>query len=253
MKTFKFAAFPKSRLAIVSKVEELCRRDYADDLAENPNMDLVAHVGEWHMENVSEAGYSEAREDGRRSVRAFARIFRFPTDELNRVKEAVGWNTPSDEYREFGFASLLTQLLSHSPEYALALKEAYNGGLEPKGPYGRGATLNVMPSLVALGHEYQMEVGDLPDTEAEFRKIWLAHLVNEYSKPGELSDKEASLLSFASVLRVGDLGLLVEALKKAGLRNEEGLKRACVESVIGAIRVNRAFATGVNWSQPESK
>jgi hypothetical protein len=244
--------FPRTRLTLVPKMEELCRNLYAEDVAADPELNLIDHLAEWHMESVSEAGYTEASADQRRSLRAFARVFRYKTDDLKRVKAAVGWDAPRDEYREFGFASLLTQMLSICPEFGPALKEAHNGGLETKGPYGRSATLYVVPSLVALGHEYQMEVGDLPDTEAEFKQIWLAHMVNEYSKPGELGERERSLIAFASLLRVGDIDKLVNTLSKAGLRNDTGLQLACAESIVGAVRLNRALAYGVSCSQPSA-
>ncbi|MBX9686043.1 MAG: hypothetical protein K2X27_05035 [Candidatus Obscuribacterales bacterium] len=240
--------FPKSRLSLIPQVEDICRADYADDVAADPELDLVAHVGEWHMESVSEAGYSETSKDDRLSMRAFARIFRCVPADLQRVKDAVGWNSRHDEYREFGFASLFAQILQKTPAFAPALKEAHNG-LEPKAPYGRGATLFVMPSLVAIGHEYQMEVGDLPDTEAEFRQIWLAHMVNEYQTPRQFDEREKSMIALASVLRVGDVDKLIQALNKAGLSNVDGMQAACAETIIGALRNQRAFNGGVNAAQ----
>lgn len=242
--------FPESRIALVPGLELLARDmlDTAGD--EDTPEDLVEYFGEWHMESCSEAGYSECRPNDRRSERAFARVLRYKKDDLKRLRNAVGYDPGDSDYREFGFASAVTQVLSVTPEYAHALEAARNGILGAEGPFGRSGTLFLRPALRSLGYDYQTEVGDLPDTWKEFEEIFLSHLVNEYAGVEAIeSDEDKSKVAFASAVRVGDIDNLVRRLQRRGLKSHAGLTLAVAHTILGALRVDRRFAYGVQSSQ----
>lgn len=242
--------FPVSRIALVPGVELLAREmlnNAGDD--ESPE-DLVEYFGEWHMESCSEAGYSECRPNDRRSERAFARVLRYKRYDRKRLAEAVGYDKGGSEYREYGFASAVTQVLSVTPAYAHALEEARHGVLGAKGPFGRSGTLYLKPLLGSLGYEYQTEVGDLPDTWKEFEEIFLRHLVDEYAGVEKIeSAEDKSKVEFASAVRVGDIDNLVRRLQRRGLKLHAGLTLAVAHTILGALRVDRRFAYGISSSQ----
>lgn len=242
--------FPVSRIALVPGLE-LLAQDMVDTAGDDQQPDdLVEYFGEWHMENCSEAGYSECDPTDRRSERAFARVLRYKKDDLKRLCDAVGYDRGGSEYREFGFASAVTQVLSVTPEYALALEEARHGVLGAEGPFGRSGTLFLRPSLWSLGYDHQTEVGDLPDTRKEFEEIFLRHLVNEYHSLQAIEDAQhKSMVAFASAVRVGDIDNLVRRLQRRGLKSHAGLTVAVAHTIIGALRVNRVFAYGVKSAQ----
>ena len=245
--------FPKSQLKLSSTLEKHART-YAEQAGDeiDANRDPIDYLAEWHMESMSEAGYSETRPDDRRSVRAFVRLLNFQPADRKRVEDAVGAGRGCSEYRELGFATLITQVLSDSAEYAAGLKAAYCGDeLGSKGPFGRSKTLYLLPHLDALGIEqHQRKPGNLPTCVLNFEAICLGHLAFKYANVTEIeSDEQKALVNFASIIRVGDIDALVKKLRKRGLKNEAGLTLAVADAIIGALRVNRVYACGIKYAQ----
>lgn len=241
--------FPHSQLAIIPALEEAARKQ-AEERGEelDEDTDLIDWFCEGWMEDLSEAGYTECRPNDRLSTRAFGRLLKVIPGDKRRIRAAIGYEPSA--YRKFAWAGLATYALSLQKEYALGLAEACNGGLKSVGPFGESKTLELVPHLVSLGLDYQMEVGDLPDTEEEFTGIYLAHLVNEYSGVTSITDeKDISMVKLASILRIGDIDKLVGRLRKAGLKDEAGLTLAVACTAIGALRVDRKFSYGVSSSQ----
>lgn len=241
--------FPASNVSLLASVELLARKlvnDIGEELDEGT--DLLEWFCESHQENISEAGYSETRPNDRRSLRAFGRLLKVDPADKKRLRAETGYRR--NEYREFVYLSLVLQAMSTQSQYAAGLKAAA-GSLKSEGPFGKGNTLFLVPHLPALGHDYQMEVGDLPDTAEEFANIWLGHMVNEFKGVTELNDEDKSLVALASVIRVGDVNKLVNRLKKAGLSTDVELTLAVAHTVVNSLRLNRAFAYGVSCAQYE--
>jgi hypothetical protein len=247
--------FPRARLALVPTIKLLSKKLYSEGF-EDSGRDLVDWFGEWHMESQSEAGYTEMRSHERLSARAFARILRYDSADFKAVADAVGYERGGSEYRELGFATAVSSVLSARKEYALGLKEAMpTYGLPAEGPFGRASTFYVVPRLPHVGHEYQMEVGDLPDTAAEFTHIWLQHMANENSgirTLADLDERGRSIIDFASIVRVGDTDKLGRLLKKYGLK-DFGLTLSIAESIIAGLRVCRPLWYGITSSQYEDE
>ncbi len=251
MKKFQF---PSSNVVLLPALEQVAVA-FVNEIGEEmeEGTDLVSYFCDNYMESLSIAGYSETRPNDRRSMRAFGRLLKLDAAGEKRLRQEVGYNR--SVYRRFGFASLVTEVLAISPQYAIGLKEAYNGSIsQSKGPFGDSDTLFLNPHLIYVGRDYQSEVGDLPDTREEFEGIWLNHLVNEYSRVTAVTDEDdKAKVEFASVVRVGDIDTLVRKLTKRGLTSEAGLTLAVAETIINALRVNQSFIYGIRSSQFTAK
>lgn len=241
--------FPVSNLKLMSGLEQLGRKDLeniGEELEEGQNL-LSWYLGNY-VESLSEAGYSETRPLQRMSLRAFGRLLRLDPADRKFVCKEVGYDRRK-VYDQFALADLAIQVLSLQPEYAAGLKEAYSS-LKPRGPFGRSNWLYLQPHLVALGHAHQMEVGDLPDTMAEFERIWLDHLVNEYAGVKEItSDEDKSVVALASLIRTADTARLARRLQLRGLKEHAGLTLALANTIVGSLRVNPAYSYGVSCAQ----
>jgi|GEM_PF-4888355 len=108
-----------SKLPIMAAVQAIANEVKASlDDAEG---DALEVYGEYYMENLSEAGYSETRPNDRLSIRAFARILRVESGDLSALKNTLGYRKGS-VYHDFAISDVVISALSRNAELVPALK-----------------------------------------------------------------------------------------------------------------------------------
>jgi hypothetical protein len=191
------------------------------DETQNP----LDFYGEWFMESTSEAGYSEARKEGRLSCRAFANIVRVDPDDMKKVKQALGFRR--DEYHEFALSETIVRALSKWTDIVPALhliRPAVR--TEVRGPF----------------YPRQRELSLKLDTN------WAFHCTIVGKRSPEV---RAASIKLAGLFRVNqtDLGKIAATLLSQGAKQSD-LEGMLADVVLESVRTDQRFKLALDWAQP---
>ncbi len=224
-------------LATLDKMAREYKSDAGDEVEEGE--DLLAYYLEWAFESLSEAGYSETDAEDRFSCRAFASILRIDAAELKTFQQHTG--DEHDDYNDFGVGQILCDVLSRTPELALALALVDPGAQKATAPFSPNTkTLSLTPAL--------------PELEK-----WLKTLTP--SRKGELNsadlnsaDAKASALQLVGALRLkkSDLQEVVNKARAVGVATASELQTVVSQVVIWSLRKTPRLFTGLKWAQPKA-
>lgn len=227
-------------------------KDMGREMMENAgetDEDPIAYYGEWYMESLSEAGYSEARPHNRRSARAFYRVLRVKQDDLQVLKNAIGYRR--GEYHDYAVADSVIDALSRFADVAAALPLiAPAEGAEPAGPY--------FPAR----HEFDVSVGALAAavdwagdrfpglSDEQLLEKFLSFVVVEHL---EADDLDAPVKKLAGLFKLE----AASATSIAAKLRATGATSARAETVfayvtLAAVRATPRFVAGTRWAKPKN-
>jgi hypothetical protein len=229
---------PVTELRLLAIVADLGREMMAQADEEDPDTDPLEYYGEWFMENMSEAGYSEARPWNRRSARAFVNLLRLHGEDAKGLKGLLGYDRT--DYRQFAFAQTVLDVLSRTTELAPALKLLAVDREEKDGPFY--PNLTEFDSAAGLRAAAVQAVGEGDN----LLKRYAANLTERHAAS---ADADSAVLALAGLFRVSPDGLRELASHLPGDRKQTLLAYAVLE----ALRATPRLTTGLNWAQPSEK
>jgi hypothetical protein len=201
---------------------ELPLRSLIDELGrENVDVEEGACPAEAYasafMENLSEAGYTEARPHGRRSIKALANVIRVSKEDLRAVKRLIDFER--NDYHEVALAEITLEALRKWAPAALAMSLLEPPkSVKPRGPY----------------YPKCREMNLKTDSNWSFHCLII---------PGRSPEMLASMKALAGVFRVNkrDLNKIARRLLSEGC-SEADLESKLCEVIIESVRTCHRFA-----------
>jgi len=212
------------KLSIMAAVEAIANETKAG--LDDADGDALEIYGEYYMENLSEAGYSETRPNDRLSIRAFARILRVESADLAKLKNTLGYRKGS-VYHDFAISDVVISALARNADMAPALKLlAPAEGAKAAGPfYPSRSSFDVSAALqshTSLIKEVAGIVGKDPALDAAAVKL-------------------------AKVINLTGTEQLATRLKNGGVCGEAFVAHA----VLIALRSDARLVAGLRCAQPD--
>lgn len=210
---------------LLSGVAALGRKMIEDRGEEGETYDPLECYGEWFMEDTSEAGYSEARADGRLSCRALTSIIRVDPDDLKKVKRLLGYQR--NVYHDFALSQTVVNALSQWSDVAPAMHLILPSKRTPvRGPF----------------HPKRREL------RLNLSSNWSYHCLIVGKRSPEV---RAASIKLAGLFRVNqaDLNAVAATLLAHGA-SASALEGMLADVVLESVRTSPRFAVGLNWAQP---
>lgn len=246
------SVLPPYELVIMPAVQKLGEKMIADAGEEDPQpSEPLAYYGEWFMEDLSEAGYSETRPNDRLSYRAFGNLLRVNPADLTRIKKLL--RSRHKTYHDFAVCLTIMQSLRLIEDVAPALTLLAPGSAaKSKGPFYPGRSeLNLLQCLGSAGNRQAKKQVTYNDAVRSQIETVLKLSGKKSSRSGTVKDSAAVNLGGAVRVPEQDLVEVASLLKEAGCADDQ-LKVMVARVVLYALRVTPRFAGALKLTQPGS-
>ncbi len=212
---------------------EAMANEAIDDTGEETDANPLEFYGEFYMENLSEAGYTETRPDDRLSIRTFAHLVRVKADDLIVLKNTLGFR-PGSVYHDFAVSDNIISALSRNADVAPALHLlAPAEDAKSVGPfYPNRRTFDAHKALKAQGNY------------AERLKSVALQVGN--------SVVDNAAVQLAGTFNFTNLSKLAADLSAAGVQSES-LPVAVAHAALGALRSDTRLTAGLRSAQASKK
>jgi hypothetical protein len=244
------APLPLLEMPLLKQVEEMGRDRMKQSDEEDAETNPLDYYGEWYMEDLSEAGYTETPSEARLSTRAFGQLLRIKPDELAKVKSCLRYRRTA--YHDFALADTAIDALSRNQDVAaaLALLKPSNA-TKIKGPFQpQKQEFELLEALkTTAGANDGQANTDLRVAKYLLSKVWLP-------KPAanQLSAADRAAVQLAGLIRIkqSDLSKVAAKLIEAGANTQTALQVSIARVVLSCLSVTPRLVAGLQRAQPRS-
>lgn len=245
------APLPLLEMPLLKQVEEMGRDRMKQSDEEDTETNPLDYYGEWYMEDLSEAGYTETPSENRLSTRAFGQLLRIKSDELAKVKSCLRYRRTA--YHEFALADTALDALSRNEDVAAALALlAPSSGTKIKGPFQpQKQEFELLDALkTAAGANDGQANADLRVAKYLLSKVWLPKPTDD-----KLSATDLAAVKLAGLIRIkqSDLSTLAVKLIEAGANTQAALQVSTARVILSCLSVTPRLVAGLQRAQPRAK
>jgi hypothetical protein len=247
------ALLPAVELPLKAGVEQLGREMMAQGDGEDADTDPIEYYGEWYMEDLSEAGYSETRPDDRLSLRAFGHLLRAKPDDLKWLRDLLGYG--GDVYCDFAVCDTAIGVLARNADVAPVLSFiAPPDEAKAKGPFYPTQQELDLAEAVEAAASLDCKGTKLTGEQAVGR--YLERMVELHGQvSGNPSVVDEAAVKLAGMIRITEdsLASVADALKSAGALPGNSLTVTLAYVVLDSLRASPRLTYGLERAQPKDE